>query len=125
MSSIGDRLDRDVTGRSQVQIAAEAGYPNPSMLSMLKSGEQRLPLNRILPLAKALRADPYVVFGLALEQHMGPEEAADLQVLFCMPKSRKQALLIRRVLEILEEDDPPTLTKELDEALRLLLKGKL
>ena len=44
--------------KSQAVIATEAGFPQPNMLSMLKSGTNKLPLDRVPGLAKALDCDP-------------------------------------------------------------------
>ena len=40
--------------KSQLQIAAEAGFVQPNMLSMFKNGSNKLPLDRVTGLAKAL-----------------------------------------------------------------------
>lgn len=44
--------------KSQIEIAAEAGFVNQNMLSMLKSGSSKLPLDRVPSLARALEFDP-------------------------------------------------------------------
>lgn len=44
--------------KSQIDIAGEAGFVNANVLSMLKSGATKLPLDRVLALAKALECDP-------------------------------------------------------------------
>lgn len=54
--------------KSQQDIAAEAGFVNPNMLSMVKSGKTKLPLDRVPSLAKALESDPKRLFLLALQQ---------------------------------------------------------
>lgn len=52
----------------QLEIAKEAGFLNPNMLSLLKSGACKLPLDRVVSLAKALECDPVLLFTLAVEQ---------------------------------------------------------
>jgi transcriptional regulator with XRE-family HTH domain len=54
--------------KTQLEIAAEAGFLNPNMLSIIKSGASKLPLDRVFSLAKALECDPVMLFILALEQ---------------------------------------------------------
>jgi hypothetical protein len=54
--------------KSQLEIASESGFLNPNMLSLLKSGACKLPLDRVVSLAKALECDPVKLFVLALEQ---------------------------------------------------------
>lgn len=54
--------------KTQVAIASEAGFLSPNMLAMIKSGTNKLPLDRVASLAKALECDPVMLFILALEQ---------------------------------------------------------
>ena len=57
--------------KSQVQIASEAGFVNANVLSMLKSGKTKLPLDRVPALAAALECDPSRLFRMAVE-HKDP-----------------------------------------------------
>ena len=43
--------------RSQKEIATLAGFPNANMMSMLKSGANKVPIDRVVPLAEALETD--------------------------------------------------------------------
>jgi transcriptional regulator with XRE-family HTH domain len=54
--------------KSQVEIATEAGFINVNMMSMLKSGKSKIPLDRVVALAKALEVDPSFLFKMAIEQ---------------------------------------------------------
>jgi hypothetical protein len=54
--------------KNQADIAQEAGFRQPNVLSMIKSGQTKLPLDRVPGLAKALECDPRYVFGLAIKQ---------------------------------------------------------
>src|SRR4051812_35775881 len=75
------RMD-DLRGvKTQREIAQEAGFPRPNMLSMLKSGDAKLPLERIPGLARALDADAAHLFRLAMTDHW-PELAATIDVIF-------------------------------------------
>jgi hypothetical protein len=59
---------RDLKHRkSQKEIAQEAGFLNANMLSLLKSGANKIPLDRVPALAKALEAYPAYLMGLSLE----------------------------------------------------------
>lgn len=46
-------LERRPT-KSQAEVAAEAGFVNPNMMSLINSGAARLPLDRVPALAVAL-----------------------------------------------------------------------
>ena len=66
-----DRM-RDLKHRkSQKEIAQEAGFLNANMLSLLKSGANKILLDRVPALTKALEADPAYLMRLSLEQSVG------------------------------------------------------
>ena len=44
--------------KSQAAIAEAAGFVNPNMIAMLKSGASKLALDRVPSLAEALECDP-------------------------------------------------------------------
>ena len=54
--------------KAQAQIAAEAGFVNANMLSMIKGGSAKLALDRVPALAEALECDAARLFRVALEQ---------------------------------------------------------
>lgn len=54
--------------KSQREIAVEAGFVNPNVVSMIKAGSVKLALDRVPAMAKALEVDPKHLFVLALEQ---------------------------------------------------------
>jgi len=54
--------------RTQAEISADAGFNSVNMISMLASGKVKLPLDRVLPLAAALRCDPAKLVRLALQE---------------------------------------------------------
>lgn len=54
--------------KTQIMIASEAGFVSPNMLARIKNGANKLPLDRVASLAKALECDPVLLFCLALEQ---------------------------------------------------------
>lgn len=61
--------------RSQAEIAAVAGFVNPNMISMIKGGSIKVPLDRVPGLARALNSDAAFLLGLALEQTVGETQA--------------------------------------------------
>jgi len=61
--------------KSQSEIAAAAGFVNPNMISMIKGGSNKLPLDRVPSLARALDCDVAFLLGLALEQTVGETQA--------------------------------------------------
>jgi hypothetical protein len=49
------------SGKTNIQIASEAGFPNPNIISMIKSGKTPMPMARIPALAKAMCTDPKIL----------------------------------------------------------------
>jgi transcriptional regulator with XRE-family HTH domain len=76
---IAQYLDKQIEiqrslGKSQRDIAAEIGYDKPTMVSMIKRGEAKVPLDKIPALARALHVDAAFLFRLALQQYWKGEE---------------------------------------------------
>lgn len=82
-------------GKSQKQIAEEAGFPKPNIITMFKKGDTKLPLEKIGRFAKALEVDPIHLFKLCLSEYL-PETWAELQRMFGQP------ILTQNELELLE-----------------------
>jgi hypothetical protein len=73
---IRERLAVLTADKPERTIAAEAGFKSTNMLSMIKGGRSKVPLERVDGIARALGVDPMLLFRLALEQHFeeGSEE---------------------------------------------------
>ena len=67
-----------VSGKSQVEIAQELGYPKPNIITMFKQGKTRIPLDRVGPLAKTLEIDPALLLKKVMGEYM-PDTLAALQ----------------------------------------------
>lgn len=103
---------------TQRQIADIAGFKNQNIITMIKQGESKLPLDRVAGMAKALDTDPYQLFVMALEQFYSPEVLAEM--LRIIPPAPTPAE--REVLEIIREAGKhgKSLTKERLDAIREL-----
>ncbi|QFS82608.1 hypothetical protein FIU97_07285 [Roseivivax sp. THAF40] len=55
---IADALD--ASGKTQRKVAYEVGYPRGNVISMLRSGEMRLPIERAPALVPALGKDGHL-----------------------------------------------------------------
>ena len=69
------------SGKTQAEIASECGFTRPNVVSMIKLGHIRLPLDRLAAFAKAIDVDVFDLFcwwmrdfygktWLDLEQHI-------------------------------------------------------
>jgi hypothetical protein len=105
--------------KTQLDIAVEAGFPNSDMLSMIKTGATRLPLDRVPELAKALDVDPARLFQLALEQWVGSAAARAFEAIFRVAVTRNEVDWILVIREASGNTDPAVTTR-LRAAIRAL-----
>jgi hypothetical protein len=59
----------EATGQSQKDIAAQAGFAKPNMITMIKQGRTRLPLDKVGPMAKALKTDPVQLLAMCMKEY--------------------------------------------------------
>ncbi|NDR55838.1 helix-turn-helix transcriptional regulator [Pseudoruegeria sp. M32A2M] len=82
----------ETSGLTQREIAQRAGFPKPNVLSMMKTGETKVPIERIPALAEACDVDPIDFARIAmLEYH--PEIWGTLNLVFD-PKLTNAVLLL-------------------------------
>ncbi|WP_442579108.1 XRE family transcriptional regulator [Mesorhizobium sp. ASY16-5R] len=104
--------------KSQRQIAGEAAFLSANLLSMIKTGTTRLPLDRVPALARSLECDPARLFILALEQQDNAL-AAVVREIFRIPVSANEAVWIEELRDASNNSDP-TLTTKARRAIRTL-----
>jgi len=105
--------------KTQLEIAAEAGFNNPSMLAMLKNGSAKLPLDRVAGLAKALEEDPAVLFRMALEQLNEDATALAIDQIFGTIVTRNERDWLNAIREASDNSDP-SLTARAQKSIRAL-----
>lgn len=59
----------DLSGKTQREIAEEAGFERPNVLSMMKKGITKVPVDRIPALAKACGVDAAVFLRIAMNEY--------------------------------------------------------
>lgn len=57
-------------GKSQREVSQEIGYTNPNIMTMLKTGATKVPLNKVGLLAKSLGVDPAYMLRLVANEYM-------------------------------------------------------
>jgi transcriptional regulator with XRE-family HTH domain len=103
---ITDRI-RDLSHRkTQAEIASEAGFPNPNMLTYLKTGKNKVPLDRVPSLAKALEADPAFLMRLALDQAVGVTAAQAILDIFGSPVTENERGWLTELRDASDNTDP-------------------
>ena len=95
---------------TQAEIATKAGFTNANVMSMLKAGSIRLPLDRVQPLARALEVDPSYLMLLALEQMVGDTDAQAIVAILSGAVTANEHAWIEALREASGMADPP-LTK--------------
>ncbi|MEQ1901693.1 MAG: helix-turn-helix transcriptional regulator [Devosia sp.] len=102
--------------KTQADIADEAGFGSPEMLSMIKADKAKLPVERAVKLAQALECDPALLVRLALEQSL-TQPLID-QIFNTSPGAvthNEQKILER--IRALSANSDPGLTSRLEAAL--------
>ncbi len=105
--------------KTQRQIAREAGYNTPNIISMIKSGETGVPFERIPALAAALELDPALLFRIVVEEYW-PERYAAVNAIFGMVLTANEREFMRTVRDMSggrEVVFDKTLAEELTEVL--------
>lgn len=105
--------------KSQIDIAREAGFPNPNFVSMLKNGAAKLPLDRVLALANALECDPRRLFQLALQQQGHETDQAAIAQIFGTIVTSNEEKWLEEIRDASGRTDP-TLTSRSRIALRAI-----
>lgn len=97
--------------KTQVEIASEAGFKQRTMLANIKSGVNKLPLDRVPGLAKALECDPAFLFLMALEQLEGETTDLTIKSIFETVVTQNEATWIAEIRKLSGNSDPRLTTK--------------
>jgi hypothetical protein len=60
----------DQSPKTQLEISKEVGFEAPNIITMLKQGKTKVPLNRVGKLATALDINPRHLMRMVLEEYM-------------------------------------------------------
>lgn len=96
--------------KSQAQIASETGYRNANIITMIKNGTTRLPIDRVPSLASSLGVDPRRLLLLALEQEDETTISAFEEIIGTVVTSHELAW-IKEIRSASENSDPPLTTR--------------
>ncbi|MCB0057277.1 MAG: helix-turn-helix transcriptional regulator [Caldilineaceae bacterium] len=97
--------------KTQAEIAAEAGYINQNMITMIKQGRSKVALDRVPALARALECDPAFLMRLALEQAIGRTAAAAVVEIFGDPVTMNERGWIEAIRAASGHSDPRITTR--------------
>ena len=97
----------DASEKSQREIATEAGFDNPNVLTMFKQGHTKIPLSRVGALARALNTDPAHLLRLVMSEYT-PETWAAIEEIFggaVLTKNERELITFYR--HVSDNTDPP------------------
>ena len=97
--------------KSQQEIATEAGFINVNMMSMLKSGKSKIPLDRVSALSKALEVDPRLLFKMAIEQSSYETTSKVIDEIFGTIVSRNEVIWLEALRDASDHKDPALTTR--------------
>lgn len=109
-------------GRPQCDIAREAGFEQPNVMTMIKQGRTKVPLGRIGPIAKALEIDPLVLLQMCMSEYH-PETWNAIQPHLASAMTADEVLLIGNLRESVGAPYLSALDDESSEHLRRLLES--
>jgi hypothetical protein len=98
-------IDSPACDKSQREIATDLGYPRANIISMFKSGEAKVPLDKLPALAKSLGVDFAHILRLGLAQYM-QDSNADLARAFRRVVTENEMEIIQHVRSISKGSDP-------------------
>jgi transcriptional regulator with XRE-family HTH domain len=92
--------------KSQIEIAIDSGFVSVNMLSMLKKGSSKLPIDRVPSLARALEVDPAYLLRLTLEQAKGDTIAQALVEIMGTPVTGNELGWLQEIRSASDHTDP-------------------
>lgn len=87
---LSKRIDALRGTRNQAEIAKIVGYKTPNVITMLKTGATKLPIDRVPSMARALEVDPAMLLRLTFEQAFNETTARAVDEIFGTPVSANE-----------------------------------
>lgn len=102
----------NLCGKSQFEIAKESGFEKPNIITMIKQGRTKLPLDKVGKFSKAIEVDPVFLFKLCMNEYW-PDTWAELQKIMGQPTLSENEL---GIIEVIRESNVinPKINKDSD-----------
>jgi transcriptional regulator with XRE-family HTH domain len=97
--------------KNQNEIATIAGFTNPNMLTMIKQGRSKLPLDRVATLAEGLEVDPKYLLRLVLLQHGNETMQRVFDEVVGTAVSKNEVGWLKELRDASENSDPAVTTR--------------
>ncbi len=102
---IADRIRDLLHRKTQAEIGSEAGFPNANMMTLLKNGRSKVPIDRVPSLAEAREVDP-ALMRLALGQAVGATAAKAIVEIFGTPATVNEQSWLAELRDASNNSDP-------------------
>jgi transcriptional regulator with XRE-family HTH domain len=117
---VADRVEELRGVKQQNEIAREAGYKSPNMITMIKQGNAKVAIDRVPDLAKALDVDPTHLLRLAMDQFYTSNTVKVLMAVFKNGLVTQNERAILNVIRTASGNTDPAMTPDLETSLRTL-----
>lgn len=94
-----------ISGRKQLDIAKEAGFEAPNVVTMIKQGKTKVPLDKIGKMAKALGVDPIFLFSMCMKEYM-PDTWTSIEALLKQPALTSNEIDLLEIVRSANPFDP-------------------
>ena len=101
---------------TQREIAARAGYPRPNIITMFKTGETKIPIEKIPVFAEILGIDPKRFLRVALEEY-DPGVLKVIEARFGPQVSRNEHEILQEIRKRSNGADPKLVTQAQRDAI--------
>ncbi|MEO3430707.1 helix-turn-helix transcriptional regulator [Pelagibius sp. CAU 1746] len=92
-------------GKTQKQVADEIGYPSPNVITMMKRGQTKVPIEKVPSFAKALGVDPAHFLRIVMREYY-PENWRVLRDALGFVVTRNERELVEVVRTATGDTDP-------------------
>ncbi|MDX8526989.1 XRE family transcriptional regulator [Mesorhizobium sp. MSK_1335] len=106
-----DRINQLEERKSLEDIAEEIGFATVSLLSNIREGMIKVPLDRVPGLARALECNPRTLFLLALGQYLDEDALVTIKQIIGPSMSQNEVAWIEALRSASDNADPPLSTK--------------
>lgn len=115
----------DACGKSQAQIAREVGYERPNLISMIKSGQAKLPVQKVPAFARALGVDPAFLFRLVVSEYMPAMLEVIGEIEGATPVTRNERGILEAIRKLSKNADPKLQSPAQHQALKAFVESMI
>ena len=92
--------------KTQRQISEETGFESPNLITMIKNGTSKLPINRVANLARSLNTDPAHMLRVVMSEYSPDSWAAIEQNMGGFVLTANELDLVRKFRLATADKDP-------------------